>query len=662
MSQAAAAANSPANDEQMTHMANAIRALAMDAVQQANSGHPGAPMGMADIATVLYSKFLKFDPKKPDWADRDRVILSNGHGSMLLYALNYLTGYDKMTIEEIRNFRQLHSKTPGHPEVDIPCGIEMTTGPLGQGISTAVGFALAEANLQAKFGKDLVNHYTYVFTGDGCLMEGVSHEACSLAGHLGLSKLIVLYDDNNITIDGSTDLSFTENVAERFKAYGWDVQKVDGHNHAEIENAIAKAQTTNTPSLICCKTIIGYGSPNKSGKSSSHGSPLGPDEIAATREVLKWVNLPYDMPKEVLDQWRQLGTKGATLSKEWEGRLNASAHKDAFTKAMNKDVSKDIAPIIADIKKNFAETKPKMATRQTSGECLEKLVPNLPQMIGGSADLTGSNNTKVKASTFVSKGDYKGNYVNYGVREHAMATIMNGLALHGGIIPYAGTFLQFADYSRPAIRLGALMKQRVIHVMTHDSIGLGEDGPTHQPVEHYAALRAIPNLYFFRPCDGVETAECWELALNKTSSPSVLALSRQGMNTVRGADAENKSAKGAYILKDSSGAPTVTIFASGSEVDLALAAAETIGSGARVVSVPCMDLFLEQDEAYIESLCGGPDKKIAIEAGIRQGWDAIIGRKGIFIGMKSFGDSAPAPTLFKHFGITAEAIVEAAQK
>lgn len=660
MSQAAAtAANSPANDAGATHMANAIRALAMDAVQKAGCGHPGAPMGMADIATVLYSKFLKFDPKKPDWADRDRVILSNGHGSMLLYALNYLTGYEKMTIEEIRNFRQLHSKTPGHPEVDVSCGIEMTTGPLGQGVSTAVGFALAEANLQSRFGKDIVNHYTYVFVGDGCLMEGVSHEACSLAGHLGLSKMIVLYDDNSITIDGSTDLSFTENVGERFKAYGWDVQKIDGHNHAEIENAIAKAQTTTTPSLICCKTIIGYGSPNKSGKSSSHGSALGDDEIAATREVLKWLHLPFDMPKEILDQWRAVGAKGAALSQEWESRLNASSQKGAYLASLSKDVSKVIAPVIADIKKTFAETKPKMATRQTSGECLEKLVPALPQMIGGSADLTGSNNTKVKASTFISKGNYKGNYINYGVREHAMATIMNGLALHGGIIPYSGTFLQFADYSRPAIRLGALMKQRVIHVMTHDSIGLGEDGPTHQPVEHYAALRAIPNLYFFRPCDGIETAECWELALNKTSSPSVLALSRQGMNTVRDASAENKCAKGAYILKDSSGAPKVTIFATGSEVDLALAAAEKIGSGARVVSVPCMDIFLEQDKAYIDSLCGNDSKKIAIESGIRQGWDAIIGRDGVFIGMKSFGDSAPAPTLFKHFGITAEAIIAA---
>jgi len=662
MTQAAASVSSaPQNNAQMTLMANAIRALAMDAVQKANSGHPGMPMGMADAATVLFSKFLKFDPKKPNWPDRDRFILSAGHGSMLLYALNYLTGYDKITLDEIQNFRQLHSKTPGHPEVDVSTGIETTTGPLGQGISTAVGFALAEQILQSRFGKDLVNHYTYVIASDGDLMEGVSHEACAIAGHMGLSKLIVLYDDNGITIDGSTELSFTENVPERFKAYGWDVQRVDGHNMTEVENAIAKAQTTNTPSLIACKTIIGYGSPNKSGKSSSHGAPLGEDEITASRQVLQWMHMPFDMPKEILDQWREVGKKGAALSKEWETRLKNSDRADDFQQQQNPDVSDDIAPIIQSLKQSFAQDKPKMATRQTSGECLEKLVPALPQLVGGSADLTGSNNTKVKASKVITKNDYNGNYINYGVREHGMAAIMNGMALHGGIIPYSGTFLQFADYSRPAIRLGALMKQRVIHVMTHDSIGLGEDGPTHQPVEHYAALRAIPNCYFFRPCDGVETAECWELALNKTTAPSVLALSRQGMNTVRGADKENKSAKGAYILKDSNGNPKVTIFATGSEVDLALAAAEKLGPLTRVVSVPCMDLFLEQPREYIDGLIFNDSRKIAVEAGIRQGWDAIIGREGIFIGMKGFGDSAPAGTLYKHFGITVDAIVDAAQ-
>ena len=653
------AARKPQQSHSLKHMANAIRALAMDAVQKANSGHPGMPMGMADVATVLYSKFLKFDPKNPAWPDRDRFILSAGHGSMLLYALNYLTGYEKITLEEIKNFRQLHSKTPGHPEVDVSCGIETTTGPLGQGISTAVGFALAESILQSKYGKDLVDHTTWVIASDGDLMEGISHEACAIAGHLKLSKLIVLYDDNGITIDGSTDLSFTEDVPGRFKSYGWDVQKVDGHNMDEVEAAIIKAQKTDTPSIICCKTVIGYGSPNKSGKSSSHGSPLGDDEIKASREVLEWMHLPFDMPQEVLDQWREVGAKGAKDNAEWQKRLNASSKKIEFEKQLNPDVTKVLAQVTQELKKDFAEKKPKLATRQTSGECLEKLVPAIAQLIGGSADLTGSNNTKVKASKVITKSDYNGNYINYGVREHGMAAVMNGMCLHGGIIPYAGTFLQFADYARPAIRLAALMKQRVIHVMTHDSIGLGEDGPTHQPVEHLAALRAIPNCFVYRPCDGIETAECWELALQNQNAPAVLSLTRQGLPTVREADAENKSAKGAYILKDSKGVPKVTIFASGSEVEIALAAATTIGDTARVVSVPCMDLFLVQDKKYQDNLCDNGSIKIAVEAAIRQGWDALIGRDGKFVGMKSFGDSAPAGTLYKHFGITAEAVVEA---
>ncbi len=662
MSQANALKSSSAlSPENMTLMANAIRALAMDAVQKANSGHPGMPMGMADVATVLYTKFLKFDPKNPTWPDRDRFILSAGHGSMLLYALNFLTGYDKITLDEIHNFRQLHSKTPGHPEVDPECGIETTTGPLGQGISTSVGFALGEAILQSRFGRELVDHYTYVIASDGDLMEGISHEACSLAGHLKLGRLIVLYDQNSITIDGSTDLSFTENVPERFKAYGWDVQSVDGHNMTQIENAIAKAQTTDTPSLICCKTIIGFGSPNKAGKSSSHGSPLGEDEITASRQVLKWMHLPFDMPKEVLDQWRDVGAKGAADYAAWQSRFKASAKKSDFENLLKKDVSAALAPVITDLKKSFAETKPKLATRQTSGECLEKLVPAIAQLIGGSADLTGSNNTKVKASKVLDKNDYNGTYINYGVREHGMAAIMNGLALHGGVIPYAGTFLQFADYARPAIRLAALMKQRVIHVMTHDSIGLGEDGPTHQPVEHLAALRAIPNCYVYRPCDGVETAECWELALKNQTAPAILSLTRQGLPTVRDASPENKSARGAYILKDSNGAPKVTIFATGSEIEIALAAADKLGDGTRVVSVPCMDLFFEQNAAYKASLIGNDSVKVAIEAAIRFGWDALIGHDGIFIGMKGFGDSAPAPVLYKHFGITAEAVVEAVQ-
>ncbi|PZQ44231.1 MAG: transketolase [Micavibrio aeruginosavorus] len=654
-------AESALTQPQMKEMANAIRFLTLDAIKKANSGHSGMPMGMADIATVLYSKFLKFDPANPTWADRDRLIVSNGHGSMLLYALAYLTGYKAMTIDEIKNFRQLHSKTPGHPEIDVSIGVETTTGPLGQGISNAVGFATAERILNAKFGDDLVSHYTYVFAGDGCLMEGVSHEACSLAANLGLGKMIVFYDDNSVTIDGKTDITFTDNTPERFKSYGWDVQTIDGHDLAAIENAIINAQKTATPSLICCKTKIGFGAPTQESKPSAHGAITNDDEIAGTRKNLNWAHGPFEIPADLLDQWRSLGERGADDYAAWQSRLKASSQKAAFEAGLAADVSAIIKPAIAELKKDFAEKKPKLATRQTSGECLEKLIPLLSQMVGGSADLTGSNNTKTKASSVVTKGSYNGNYINYGVREHGMAAAMNGMALHGGIIPYAGTFMQFADYSRPAIRLGALMKQRVIHVMTHDSIGLGEDGPTHQPVEHLAAIRAIPNCYLYRPCDGIETAECWELALQHTSSPSVLSLTRQGVGTVCENRAENECAKGAYILKDSKGAPKVTIFASGSEVELALQAAEKLGDTTRVVSVPCMELFFEQDRKYQDSLCENDSVKVAVEAAVRQGWDAIIGRNGKFVGMKSFGDSAPAGTLYKHFGITAEAVIEAAK-
>jgi len=658
---AAKHAESPLTQPQMNDMANAIRFLTLDAIKKANSGHSGMPMGMADIATVLYSKFLKFDPANPSWPDRDRLIVSNGHGSMLLYALAYLTGYKAMTIEEIKNFRQLHSKTPGHPEIDVSIGVETTTGPLGQGISNSVGFAVAERILNAQFGNDLMNHYTYVFAGDGCLMEGVSHEACSLAANLGLGKLIVFYDDNKVTIDGLTDLTFNDNTQDRFKSYGWDVQSIEGHDQAAIERAIANAQKTATPSIICCKTKIGFGAPTQESKPSAHGAITNDDEIAGTRKNLGWDHAPFEVPASILNQWRSLGERGAAGFAAWQKRLGASSQKAAFEAQMKNDVSAMLAPITAALKKDFAEKKPKLATRQTSGECLEKLIPAFAQMVGGSADLTGSNNTKTKSSKIVTKGTYAGNYINYGVREHGMAAAMNGMALHGGVIPYAGTFMQFADYSRPAIRLCALMKQRVIHVMTHDSIGLGEDGPTHQPVEHLAALRAIPNCYLYRPCDGIETAECWELALKNRTAPAILSLTRQGVSTVRDDSTDNKSAKGAYIIKDSKGAPKVTIFASGSEVELALQAAEKIGDGARVVSVPCMDLFFEQSSDYIQSLICNDSKKIAIEAAVRQGWDAIIGPHGTFIGMKSFGDSAPAGTLYKHFGITAEAIVEAAK-
>lgn len=642
--QAADAPNANPNLD-LKQMANAIRALSMDAVQKANSGHPGMPMGMADVATVLFAKFLKFDPQHPTWANRDRFILSAGHGSMLLYSIAYLTGYEEMTIDQIKNFRQLGYKTAGHPEVEPEIGVEMTTGPLGQGIATAPGFAIAERMLAADYGDDFSDHYTYVICSDGDLMEGISHESCSLAGHLGLHKLIVLYDQNGITIDGKTDLSYTEDPVKRFEAYGWDVQEVDGHNHAEIEAAIAYAKTTDTPSMICCKTKIGFGAPTKEDSSSSHGAPLGEEEIAGARKNLNWPHAPFEIPADIMAMWRSLGT---------------TAPKDA--PSYDIDLSK-LDKVIAELKASFGEEKPSKATRQTSGACLEKLVPAIDALVGGSADLTGSNNTKVSSSRFISKDNYKGNYINYGVREHGMAAIMNGMALHGGCIPYAGTFLQFADYCRPAIRLAALMKKRVIHVMTHDSIGLGEDGPTHQPVEHVSALRAIPNCYVYRPCDGIETAECWELAIKNETAPAVMALTRQALPTLREDDPVNKSSLGAYILQDcAEDEPEVTIFASGSEVHLAMEAAEQLGDGVRVVSVPCMDLFWEQDGEYIQSLLCNNSIKIAVEAGIRQSWDRMIGGHSTFIGMDGFGASAPAEELFQHFGITTDAIVAAVKK
>lgn len=647
--QTADAANAHINLD-LKQMANAIRALSMDAVQKANSGHPGMPMGMADVATVLFSKFLKFDPKNPTWANRDRFILSAGHGSMLLYSLAYLTGYEEMTMDQIKHFRQMSYKTAGHPEVEPEIGVEMTTGPLGQGISTAPGFALQERMLAAgydeEYGEDYANHYTYVICSDGDLMEGVSHEACSLAGHLGLGKLIVLYDQNGITIDGKTDLSFTEDVAKRFEAYGWDVQSVDGHNTDDIENAISYAKDTETPSLICCRTKIGFGAPTKEDSSSSHGAPLGGEEIAGARKNLDWPYAPFEIPDDILAMWRSVGT----------------SMPDGAPQSYDIDLSK-LDKVITELKSDFAKERPNKATRQTSGACLEKLVPAIDALVGGSADLTGSNNTKVSSSRFISKDNFKGNYINYGVREHGMAAIMNGMALHGGAIPYSGTFLQFADYCRPAIRLAALMGTRVIHVMTHDSIGLGEDGPTHQPVEHLSALRAIPNCYVYRPCDGIETAECWALAIKNESAPAIMALTRQGLPTLCENDPVNKSSLGAYILEDCAGdEPEVTIFASGSEVHLAMEAAEQLGDGVRVVSVPCMDLFWEQDGEYIESLLCNGSIKVAVEAGIRQSWDRFIGGHGIFIGMDGFGASAPAPELFKHFGITTDAIVKAVEK
>lgn len=630
-------------------MANALRALSMDAVQAANSGHPGMPLGMADVASVLYSKFLKFNPKKPNWQDRDRFVLSAGHGSMLLYALNYLTGYEKITLDAIKNFRQLDSICDGHPEHNINAGIEMTTGPLGQGLASAVGMALAEKRLAKEFGDELVDHHTYVIAGDGCLMEGISHEACSMAGHWGLSKLIVLYDDNGISIDGSTDLSFTEDVPKRFEAYGWNAQRVDGHNPDEVEAAIKLAKQSDKPSIICCKTTIGFGSPAKAGTSGAHGSPLGAEEIKLTKAALGWNYGAFEIPEDVLSEWREIGKQNDEKYELWAKKYKSSKLQDR----LQGDVS--IEGAIKGAKENFENDSPKMATRACSGKTLEVLLPKCPQLIGGSADLTGSVNTLVKG--------FEDRHIHYGVREFAMAAAMNGLALHGGFIPYAGTFLVFSDYCRPAIRLSALMKQRVIYVMTHDSIGLGEDGPTHQPVEHLASFRAMPNLNVFRPCDGIETAECWEIAITNTSTPSVMVLSRQGLPTVRNADKENICAKGAYILKENSQTPDVTLFASGSEVSIALDAyGKLVSEGAtvRIVSVPCMELFWRQDKEYIQNIICNKSVKVAIEAGVKQGWGRFVGQHGTFIGMDSFGASAPASELYEHFGITAKNVVEAA--
>jgi transketolase len=653
------------SQNQLKKMSGAIRALSMDAVQKANSGHPGMPLGMADVATVLYSSFLKFDAQYPTWPDRDRFVLSGGHGSMLLYSLNYLTGYKKITIEEIKNFRKLGAITAGHPEVEHDAGIETTTGPLGQGIAIAVGMAFSERILNARYSDDLVSHYTYVMCGDGDLMEGISHEACSLAGHQKLSKLIMLYDDNNICIDGSTDLTFTDDTPARFRAYGWDVQSIDGHDYIQIQEAIAMAQSTDTPSLICCKTKIGFGAPTKEGTSSCHGSPLGEEEIKGVRKNIDWPHAPFEIPEDVLSLWRDIGRQNKDRLLSWQSRYNGSNDKQAFDIQHSGNYSAIIAPVIKELKAGFAANKSKEATRKTSGACLEKLVPALNTLVGGSADLAGSNKTRVSTSKVIDSSDYGGNYINYGVREHGMAAIMNGMTLHGGIVPYSGTFLQFADYARPAIRLAALMKQRVIHVLTHDSIGLGEDGPTHQPVEHLAALRAIPNCYVYRPCDGIETAESWELSINKKDGPSLLALTRQGLPTLCENRADNKTAKGAYVLRETNSEPEITLFATGSEVEIALEAYDYFVSqnkAVRLVSVPCMDLFFEQDEDYICSLTCNDSIKVAVEAGIRQSWDRLIGPHGVFVGMSSFGASAPSPVLYEYFGITSKNIIESVEK
>ncbi|MBN8552317.1 MAG: transketolase [Caulobacterales bacterium] len=648
-----------------TRMADAIRVLAMDAVEQARSGHPGMPMGMADVATVLFSKFLKFDAARPDWADRDRFILSAGHGSMLIYALLHLTGYKAATRQELANFRQWGSRTAGHPEFGHMPGVEVTTGPLGQGLATSVGFAMAERHLAARFGEDLVDHRTWVVAGDGCLMEGVSQEAIALAGRLQLSKLTVLWDDNEITIDGKVALSDVTDQKARFKASGWAVKAVDGHDPKAIRSALQWATRQDRPTLIACKTRIGKGAATMEGSHKTHGAALGAAEIAATRQALNWDLPPFDVPEDIARAWKSVGRRGARARKAWEARLAASSQADDFTRAMRGDLPAGAFDKLEAAMAELIVTQPAQATRQASGAALDQVFAAIPELIGGSADLTGSNNTFVKGTEILDAPTYDGRYVNYGIREFGMAAAMNGLALHGGVIPYGGTFMVFSDYSRPAIRLAALMGVRAIHVLTHDSIGLGEDGPTHQPIEHLAALRAIPNLNVFRPADTIEAMECWQIALQSKASPSAMALSRQKTPAVRTTTApENLSAKGAYEIKAASGEARVTLFGTGTELALALQAAETLeadGFPTRVVSVPCFELFEQQNAAYQASILGRGSVRIAVEAATRQGWDRFIGEDGGFVGMTGFGASAPAEVLYDKFGITAAAVVEQAR-
>lgn len=655
------------NSEKHNSMANAIRALSMDAVQAANSGHPGLPMGVADIATVLFTKFMKFDPVDSKWADRDRFVLSAGHGSMLLYSLLYLLGYEDMTLEELKNFRQMGSKTAGHPEYGHATGIETTTGPLGQGIATAVGMAMAEKKMADEFGSGIVDHHTYVVASDGDLMEGISHEAISLAGHLGLSKLIVLFDDNGISIDGPLTLSESGDQIKRFEAANWNTISVDGHDEEAIAEAIEAAQSSDKPTLIACKTIIGYGAPNKAGKSAAHGSPLGPEEIAGARKNLGWDHEPFDIPSDVLDAWRIAGLRSSQAHKEWNkqfAKLDSDVRSE-FERRTNGRLPAGFGQAILDYKKQLAIEPPTMATRKSSEAALEVVNAAIPETIGGSADLTGSNNTRTKDMVAWTADDFSGRFIHYGIREHGMAAAMNGMALHGGLIPYSGGFLIFSDYCRPSIRLAALMGIRVIHVLTHDSIGLGEDGPTHQPVEHLAALRAIPNLNVFRPCDAVEAAECWQLALEHESTPSAMALTRQNLKPARlEFDTENLCARGAYEVVISEGETAdVTLFASGSEVEIAIEASEILnqaGHSTRVVSVPCFELFEAQSAEYKAATIGNSKVKIAIEAAIEMGWRRFIGDNGEFVGMTGFGASGPYKELYEHFGITAEAVAKLA--
>ena len=648
-------------------MANAIRALAMDAVQKANSGHPGLPMGAADIATVLFSQFLKFDAADPKWPDRDRFILSAGHGSMLLYAVLYLTGNVDMTLDQIKRFRQLDSRTPGHPENFLTSGVETTTGPLGQGVAFSVGSALAERLLAAEFGEDIVDHYTYVLCSDGDLMEGVSHEALALAGHLRLKKLIFLYDDNGITIDGPITLTDNVDQVARFKAHGWNAVHVDGHDQKAIAAAIEQAQSSDRPSMIACKTTIGFGAPTKAGTSKAHGEALGVEELAGAKKALGWNYGPFEIPDDVLAAWRNVGKQGASAHADWNSRFEAKpqAQRDEFIRrVIDRKRPDTLADVIGKLKAKLVAEPPTVATRKASELVLDVLVPAMPELLLGSADLTPSNNTRTKGLKEVTPDDYSGRYIHYGIREMGMAAAMNGLSAHGGFAPAGGTFLCFTDYARPSMRIAALSHTSVVYIMTHDSIGLGEDGPTHQPVEHLAALRAMPNMRVFRPADAVETAECWQLALERTAAPTVLALSRQNLTPVRTvATADNLCSHGGYELVAAKGEAKVSIYASGSEVEIAVAAQKQLaasGIATRVVSVPSLELLLEQPVDRRHAIVGSAPVKIAIEAAVRFGWDAVIGPDGIFVGMHSFGASAPAKDLYPHFGITADAVVEAA--
>ena len=654
-------------DPKLKDLSNAIRFLSIDAVQKANSGHPGMPMGMADVATVLFKYYLRFNPKNPSWINRDRFILSAGHGSMLLYSLLYLTGYKKIKLDDIKNFRQLNSICAGHPEYEKDSGIETTTGPLGQGLTNSVGMAIAQEVLKKKFGSDLINNKTYVVASDGDLMEGISHEAMSLAGHLNLKNLIVFFDNNKISIDGPTSLSVSDNYKKRFESYGWSFQEINGHNYKQIFDAIKKAAKSKKPSIISCKTIIGFGSPNKSGKASSHGSPLGDDEIKLVRKKLKWKHEPFEIPEELMDSWREIGGKGEKLEEKWNnilGKKNTKI-KEEYERLIKGELSVDLDKILGDEKLKFFQTKPKMATRQCSSSVINSISDALPELIGGSADLSGSNNTKTEGSKVITSKNFSGNYIHYGVREHAMAGVMNGLALYGCLIPFGGTFLIFSDYLKPSMRLSALMKLRVIYIFSHDSIGLGEDGPTHQPIEQLEHLRSIPNLNVFRPADINETLECWEIALKSKSNPSAIALSRQKLPYVSEHSAgENMCSKGAYVLKKTSDNADISLIASGSEVEIALEAQEKLKGlsiNSKVISVPCYDLFQNQTENYKDEILGKDTHKISIEASSQSGWKSLVGKDGVTLGLSTFGKSAPYKDIYKLFNLTSDEIVKIAK-